>query len=187
MPEVDDNQYLAKLALYAREKAFMKDMPAALLVALSVRDTELMHRVFDRVVDNGRVLRTVFQMIRSGRFKSNTARTRLVLVALVVELCAASVPALVEHGFGRKATERVDRNDPSLRDILRMARPTPKDNARRAMFGWLLISRSRRWAPATEADLPTEVHSLIAYRNSEAKKHKRSSLVDSTTFDGTVV
>ncbi len=28
----------------------MKDMPAALLVALSVRDTELMHRVFDRVV-----------------------------------------------------------------------------------------------------------------------------------------
>ncbi|MFN5103212.1 MAG: hypothetical protein ACK5GJ_10505 [Planctomycetota bacterium] len=48
--EVDDNQYLARLALYAREKAFMKDMPAALLVALSVRDTELMHRVFDRVV-----------------------------------------------------------------------------------------------------------------------------------------
>lgn len=33
--EVDDNQYLAKLALYARERAFMKDMPAALLVALS--------------------------------------------------------------------------------------------------------------------------------------------------------
>jgi 60 kDa SS-A/Ro ribonucleoprotein len=77
--EVDDNQYLAKLALYAREKAFMKDMPAALLVALSVRDTELMHRVFDRVVDNGRVLRTVFQMIRSGQFK-NKARTRAALV-----------------------------------------------------------------------------------------------------------
>jgi 60 kDa SS-A/Ro ribonucleoprotein len=70
--EVDDNTYLAKLALYAREKAFMKDMPAALLVALSVRDTELMHRVFDRVVDNGRVLRTVFQMIRSGQFKRKT-------------------------------------------------------------------------------------------------------------------
>ena len=43
----------------------MKDRPAALLVALSVRDTELMHRV----VDNGRVLRTVFPMIRSGQFK----------------------------------------------------------------------------------------------------------------------
>ena len=74
--EVDNNVYLAKLALYAREKAFLKDMPAALLVALSVRDAELMHRVFDRVVDNGRVLRTVFQMIRSGQFKNRNGRVR---------------------------------------------------------------------------------------------------------------
>ena len=61
---VDDNVYLAKLAVYARERAYMKDMPAAIVVALSKRDTALLHRVFDRVVDNGRVLRTVFQMTR---------------------------------------------------------------------------------------------------------------------------
>ncbi len=90
--QVDDNQYLAKLALYAREKAFMKDMPAALLVALSVRDTELMHRVFDRVVDNGRVLRTVFQMIRSGQFKRKSDKYEATAGELFVELCAASVP-----------------------------------------------------------------------------------------------
>lgn len=63
--QVDDNTYLAKLAVYARERAFMKDMPAALLVALSKRDAALAHRVFDRVVDNGRVLRTAFQMVRN--------------------------------------------------------------------------------------------------------------------------
>ena len=56
--QVDDNVFLAKLAVYARERAYMKDMPAALLVVLSKRDTELLHRTFDRVVDNGRVLRT---------------------------------------------------------------------------------------------------------------------------------
>ena len=66
--EVDDNVFLAKLAVYARKRAYMKDMPAALLVILSKRDTKLMHQVFDRVVDNGRVLRTMFQMIRSGQF-----------------------------------------------------------------------------------------------------------------------
>ncbi len=49
-------------------------MPAALLVPLSVRDTELMHKVFDRVVDNGRVLRTVFQMTRSGQFKNKVGK-----------------------------------------------------------------------------------------------------------------
>jgi 60 kDa SS-A/Ro ribonucleoprotein len=163
--EVDDNQYLAKLALYAREKAFMKDMPAALLVALSVRDTELMHRVFDRVVDNGRVLRTVFQMIRSGRFKNKAGKGRVGLSSSVQRafqrwLNTASVAKLLSASIG---------NDPSLRDILRMARPTPKDNARRAMFGWLTDKEIEKWAPATEADLPSEVQSLIAYRNSESE------------------
>ncbi len=164
--EVDDNQYLAKLALYAREKAFMKDMPAALLVALSVRDTELMHRVFDRVVDNGRVLRTVFQMIRSGQFKNKAGKGRVGLSSSVQRafqrwLNTASVGKLLSASIG---------NDPSLRDILRMARPTPKDNARRAMFGWLTDKSIEKWAPATEADLPVEVQSLIAYRNSEREE-----------------
>jgi 60 kDa SS-A/Ro ribonucleoprotein len=169
--EVDDNQYLAKLALYAREKAYMKDMPAALLVALSVRDTELMHRVFDRAVDNRRVLRTVFQMIRSGRFTNNTfksesGRGRVGLSSSVQRafqrwLNTASVGRLLSASIG---------NDPSLRDILRMARPSPKDNARRAMFGWLTDKSIEKWAPATEADLPVEVQSLIAYRNSESEE-----------------
>ncbi len=164
--EVDDNQYLAKLALYAREKAFMKDMPAALLVALSVRDTELMHRVFDRVVDNGRVLRAVFQMIRSGQFRNKAGKGRVGLSSSVQRafqrwLNTASVGKLLSASIG---------NDPSLRDILRMARPTPKDNARRAMFGWLTDKSIDKWAPATEADLPVEVQSLIAYRNSESEE-----------------
>ena len=66
--QVDDNAFLAKLAVYARERALMKDMPAALLVLLSKRDPALFRQVFARVVDNGRVLRTVFQMVRSGQF-----------------------------------------------------------------------------------------------------------------------
>jgi 60 kDa SS-A/Ro ribonucleoprotein len=57
-------------------------------------------------------------------------------------------------------------NDPSLRDILRMARPTPKDNQRRALFGWLTDKEIAKWAPATEADLPIEIQALVAYRAS---------------------
>ena len=164
--EVDDNQYLAKLAIYARQKAFMKDMPAALLVALSVRDTELMHQVFDRAVDNGRVLRTVFQMIRSGKFKNKAGKSRIGLSSSVQRafqrwLNTASVGKLLSASIG---------NDPSLRDILRMARPTPTDNARRSLFGWLTDKSIDKWAPATEADLPVEVQSLIAYRNSESEE-----------------
>ena len=154
---VDDNVFLAKLAVYARERAFMKDMPAALLVVLSKRDTELMHRVFDRVVDNGRVLRTMFQMIRSGQF-GRTSLSSSLQRAFQRWLNEASVGMLLSASIG---------TDPSLRDILRMARPTPKDNARRALFGWLTEKETAKWAPATETDLPAEVQGLIAYRQAD--------------------
>ncbi len=152
--QVDDNLFLAKLAVYARERAYMKDMPAALLVVLSTRDTQLMHQVFDRVVDNGRVLRTVFQMIRSGQFGRKSLASSMQR-AFQRWLNEASVSALLSASIG---------HDPSLRDVLRLARPTPRDNARRALFGWLTAKEVAKWAPASEADLPEEVRKLIAYR-----------------------
>ena len=60
-------EFLAKLAIYAREHAFMKDMPALLLTILAVRDSELYERVFPRIVDNGRMLRNHIQILRSGQ------------------------------------------------------------------------------------------------------------------------
>ena len=152
--EVDDNEYLAKLAVYSRERAYMKDMPAALLVTLSTRDTALMHKVFDRVVDNGRVLRTVFQMVRSGQFGRKGLSSSLQR-AFQRWLNEASTGKLLSASIG---------NDPSLRDVLRMARPTPKDDARRALFGWLTDKPADKWAPAGVADLPAEVQSLNAFR-----------------------
>ncbi len=155
--EVDDNEYLAKLAVYSRERAYMKDMPAALLVTLSTRDTALMHKVFDRVADNGRVLRTVFQMVRSGQFGRKGLSSSLQR-AFQRWLNEASEGKLLSASIG---------NDPSLRDVLRMARPTPKDNARRSLFGWLTDKPVDKWAPAGVADLPSTVQSLNAFRSAD--------------------
>jgi 60 kDa SS-A/Ro ribonucleoprotein len=136
----------------------MKDMPAALLVVLSKRDTQLLHQVFDRVVDNGRMLRTLFQMVRSGQF-GRTSFSSSLQRALQRWLNEASVGKLLSASIG---------SDPSLRDVLRMARPTPKDNTRRALFGWLTDKPVEKWAPATGADLPALVQSLIGYRKAES-------------------
>ncbi|MEM1227748.1 MAG: TROVE domain-containing protein [Planctomycetota bacterium] len=163
--EVDDNEFLAKLAVYSRERAYMKDMPAALLVTLSTRDTALMHKVFDRVADNGRVLRTVFQMVRSGQFGRGNVRRR----GLSSSLQRAFQRWLNEASMGKLLSSSIG-NDPSLRDVLRMARPTPKDDARRALFGWLTDKEVDKWAPATEADLPAEVQSLKAFRAAETEE-----------------
>ena len=76
----------------------------------------------------------------------------------IFKLNEASVGKLLSASIG---------NDPSLRDVLRMARPTPKDNARRALFGWLTDKEQSKWAPATVADLPEQVQGLIAYRQAE--------------------
>lgn len=173
--EVDDNVFLAKLALYAREKAYMKDMSAALLVALSIRDNELTHRVFDRIVDNGRVLRTVFQMVRSGRFirkgkHGSVIRSRKGL--------SSSLQRAFQRWFNQASNTKLINstvgNDPSLRDILRMARPTPKDNERRALFGWLAGRQTDKWEPATESDLPAEIHAINAYRCAKSEVEQAS-------------
>lgn len=156
--QVGDDAFLAKLAVYSRERALMKDMPAALVALLASRDPALFHRAFDRVIDNGRVLRTLFQMIRSGRFGKKSLASS-VQRAFRRWLNSASVEKLLSASIG---------NDPSLRDILRLARPTPNDNARRALFGWLTDKEVARWAPATEADLPEQVQLLRAFRAAES-------------------
>ena len=48
--------FLAKTAVYAREKGFMKDMPALLCAALSVLDGALCTQVFGRVIDDGKIV-----------------------------------------------------------------------------------------------------------------------------------
>lgn len=173
--EVDDNVFLAKLALYAREKAYMKDMPAALLVALSIRDNELTHRVFNRVVDNGRVLRTVFQMVRSGRIVRKGKDGSLIRSRKGL---SSSLQRAFQRWFNEASNTKLINsavgNDPSLRDILRMARPTPKDNERRALFGWLAGRKTERWEPATEADLPAEVNAIKAYRCAKSEVEQAS-------------
>jgi 60 kDa SS-A/Ro ribonucleoprotein len=152
--EVDDNVYLAKLAVYSRERAFMKDMPAALLLILAKREPALFQCVFERVVNNGRVLRTLLQMIRSGQFGRKGLSSSLQR-AFQRWLNRASVSKLLAASIG---------NDPSLRDVLRLARPTPVDNARRALFGWLTDKPIERWVPAKLDDLPGEAQALCVYR-----------------------
>jgi len=167
---VNDNVFLAKLAVYSRERAYLKDMPAALAATLAGRDTALFHKVFDRVVDNGRVLRTLFQMIRSGQFGKRSLSSSLQR-AFQRWLNSASPEKLLSASIG---------HDPSLRDILRLARPTPVDNGRRALFGWLTDKEQSKWAPAGEVDLPEQVRLLVAFRSAETAEQQIALLHESS-------
>lgn len=61
-----DAEFIARTALFCRERGHMKDMPALLCAVLSVKDRALLQRVFPRVIDNSKMLRNFVQIMRSG-------------------------------------------------------------------------------------------------------------------------
>jgi 60 kDa SS-A/Ro ribonucleoprotein len=121
-------EFIAKTAVFCRERGFMKDMPALLCAVLSVKDLELLARVFPRVIDNAKMLRNFVQIMRSGavgRKSLGSAPKRLVR-----EWLDARDPAtLFKANVGQ---------DPSLTDIVKMVHPKPKDAARDALFGYFI-------------------------------------------------
>ena len=143
-----DPMFVAKAAVYARGRGAMKDMPALLAAWLTVADPDLSVRVFDRVIDNGRMLRSFVQIMRSGMVGRSSLGSRPKrLVQLWLE--RASTRALMQAATG---------NDPSLSDIVKMVHPKPADEARKAFYAWL-IGR-----PYDIAALPVEVAAFEAWK-----------------------
>ncbi|MBB3994819.1 60 kDa SS-A/Ro ribonucleoprotein [Sulfitobacter undariae] len=145
-----DPLVLAKTAVYVRENGHMKDMPAFLLAVLAGRDPVLFQRAFGRVVDNGKMLRTFVQIMRSGqtgRKSLGSAPKRMV----ANWLNTASDWALLQANVG---------SNPSLADVIKMVHPKPETAARATLFAWI-IGR-----PCDVALLPTQVQDFIAFKNS---------------------
>ena len=121
-------EFVAKTAVYSRERGQMKDMPALLLAVLSRRDARLMERVFDRVINSPRMLRTFVQIVRSGttgRRSFGTVPRRCVRRWLDRQTDAALFAASVGEA-------------PSLTDIIRMVHPKPATPERAALYAYLV-------------------------------------------------
>lgn len=129
-------EFLAKLAVYAREKGLMKDMPAMLLAVLCTKDLNLFKKVFPRVVDNGKMLRNFMQIVRSGavgRKSFGSAPKRVIRKWLE----SRTDEQLFQDSVG---------NDPSLSDVIKMVHPRPQ-NAERAHLYAYLIGKSPETLP----------------------------------------
>lgn len=123
------NEFLAKLAIYSRQHAFMKDMPALLLTILAVRDPDLYERVFPQIVDNGKMLRNHVQILRSGQVDGRRSMP-------------AAMRRQIRKWFRERNNHRLFKdtvgNDPSLADIIKMVHPKPRDAEQDALFGYIL-------------------------------------------------
>jgi 60 kDa SS-A/Ro ribonucleoprotein len=140
--------FIARVAVYARRVGTMKDLPALLCAVLAVRDSALMVKVFSRVIDSPRMLRTFVQIVRSGRTGRKSFGTR---VRRVIRewLDARSDQDVFLGSVGTR---------PSLADIVKMVHPRPRTPGRAALYRYLLGGRVD-----VEA-LPPVVGELEAFR-----------------------
>jgi 60 kDa SS-A/Ro ribonucleoprotein len=151
-PEVEP-EFVARTALYARTQGHMKDMPALLCAVLSVFGPGLLAEVFDRVIDDGKMLRNFVQIMRSG---------------VVGRKSLGTLPKrLVQQWFDSRSDEQIFRasvgNDPSLADVIRMVHPKPATAARAALYGYLIGQ------PYEAANLPEIVTQFEAFKKGESK------------------
>lgn len=122
------NDYIAKLAIYARKEGLMKDTSAFLLAYLSTTDYPHLAQVFDKVINNGKMLRNYVQMIRSGVLGRKSLGSKLRRL-VQVWLLKATDRQILEGNIG---------NDPSLADVIKMVHPKPIDPNRAALFAWII-------------------------------------------------
>jgi len=153
-----DSMFLAQVALYGRNSAFMKDMPALLMAVLFARAanndaqaSRYFKTAFPIVIDNAKMLRNFVQVVRSGV----TGRKSLGTMGKKV----------VSQWFDRRSADAIFRdsvgNDPSLVDVIKLARPkSGSDAEKHALFNYLLGKEGAKLASA----LPSTVRAFESFK-----------------------
>lgn len=146
------NEFIAKLAVYARRSAFMKDMPALLLSILAVRAPDLYEEVFPLVADNGKMVRNHVQIVRSGQIDGRKSMPRAMRRQLKMWFARRKNDRLFKDSVG---------NDPSIADVIKMVRPKPQDAEQEALYSYIIGRKpiNGNLFNATEENLPALVQS----------------------------
>src|SRR3569623_1164905 len=121
-------EYVAKTALFARQRGYMKDAPAVLCARLASFDGVTLETVFDRVIDNGKMLRNFVQILRSGAVARKSLGSR--------------PKRLVQRWLEQASDERLIAamvgQSPSLADVIKMVHPKAATPEREALFGYII-------------------------------------------------
>lgn len=148
-------EFLAKVAVYARQSGYMKDMPALLLAILSTRDMALTKRAFPLVVDDAKMVKNFAQIIRSGQVGRKSFGTAL------KNLIRGWLDSRTED----QLFAAVVGNDPSLADIIKMVHPKPKTAARSALYAYLIGQNESKYDYSL---LPERVRAYEAFKKNPA-------------------
>jgi 60 kDa SS-A/Ro ribonucleoprotein len=123
-----DVSFIAKTAVYARERGYMKDMPALLIALLSTLESKEFPAAFRKVIDNGKMLRNFVQIMRSGAVGRKSLGTRPKKL----------VQAWLENASDIEILRAAVGQAPSLADVIKMVHPKAATASREALYGYLI-------------------------------------------------
>lgn len=148
------DEFLAKLAIYCRQRGAMKDMPALLTTLLVSRQSKYADTVFAQVIDNPRMLRNFVQMMRSG------AVGRRSLGSKAKRLVKDFIGKLSDYSLWEASVGK----DPSLVDVMRLSHPKANDERRNALYAYIL------GRPVDVAQLPDFIREYEAFTKGDSKE-----------------
>ncbi len=157
LTSVVNPEFVAKLAVYSRERGFMKDMPAALCAQLARKNPALLRTIFPRVIDNGKMVRNFVQMLRGGAFGSKSMGT--------------APRNLVRTWFESKSDRDLFFSSVggtmSMGDIVALAHPSPATRSRAAMYAYFRGKKKCRFGGEefeVQNSLPDEMQAYEAFK-----------------------
>lgn len=155
-----DSDFIAKVAIYSRQNAFMKDTPALMLAILFARAasgdqtaTHLFKTSFPVVIDNAKMLRNFVQMVRSGVTGRKSLGT-MGKKAISAWFASRTADTVFASSVG---------SAPSLADVIKLARPASgSDAGKSAVFNYLLGKKDA----SVSDNLPRLVKDFEAFKQS---------------------
>lgn len=156
-------EFIAKTAIYAREKGYMKDMPALLVTALAVMSKDsseaqnVLPNTFKSVINNPKMVRNFVQMIRSNLSVGEQSRSSF--GALPKRLVKEYIEGLDDEQLLHFSVG----NTPSMKDIFKLVHPCPKNKTRENFHAYLLGYDQH----VQKSKLPKIVKDLESFRNGD--------------------
>lgn len=125
--EPDGFTFIAKLAVYSRQKAHMKDMPSFLCATLAKhKQTNLLKKVFSKCVNNAKQLRSFIQ----------------ISISMGINVSRRSIKNLVRQWFNSvsdmETLNATVGNSPSLTDIIKMCHVKVDTRPKKALLNYIL-------------------------------------------------
>jgi 60 kDa SS-A/Ro ribonucleoprotein len=131
-----DIEYIAKLAVYARQRGLMKDAPALLAAYIATKNVQALKPIFSSVINDTKMLRNFMQIIRSGVVGRKSFGT--------------AVKKLINNYLSNLTDEQLFKanigNAPSLNDVIRMTHPKAANPARNALYAYIIGKDSNKEA-----------------------------------------